>query len=107
MRPFSLLGVLLIFGSTQETVAQSGDVHCPAKGTQLVFSDGGRIEAVSDEGNYVCRFKSLSTEKKFDRLLGAFLPTGPNADQIRSLAPFEVGRKISFTNSGADVRGGD
>lgn len=108
MRASILLGVLLIFGSlAHESAAQSGDVHCPAKGTQLTFSDGGRIEAVSDEGNYVCRFKSLSTEKKFDRLFGAFLPTGPHADQIRSLAPFEVGHKISFTNSGADVRGGD
>jgi hypothetical protein len=108
MRTSILAGVLLIFGSVaHEAAAQSGEVHCPAKGTQLTFSDAERIEAVSDEGNYVCRFKSLSTEKKFDRLFGVFLPTGPNADQIRSLAPFEVGRKISFTNSGADVRGGD
>ena len=51
--------------------------------------------------------KSLRTEKKFDRLFGAFVPTGPHANQIRSLAPFEVGHKISFTNSGADVLGGD
>jgi hypothetical protein len=108
MRASVLLGVLLIFGSAAgESAAQSGDVHCPAKGTQLIFSDGGRIEAVGDQGNYVCRFKSMTTEKKFDRLFGAFLPTGPNADQIRSLAPFVVGHKISFTNSGADVRGGD
>jgi len=108
VRASILLGVLLIFGSVaREAAAQSGDIHCPTKGTQLIFSDGGRIEAVSDQGNYVCRFKSLKTEKKFDRLFGAFLPTGPNADQIRSLAPFEVGHKISFTNSGADVRGGD
>ena len=108
MRASTLLGILLILGSfAHEAVAQSGEIHCPAKGTQLTFSDGGHIEAVSDEGNYVCRFKSLRTEKKFDRLFGAFVPTGPHANQIRSLAPFEVGHKISFTNSGADVLGGD
>jgi hypothetical protein len=108
MRASVLLGILLVFGFVaRESAAQSGEVQCPKPGTRLTFSDGGQIEAVSDEGNYVCRFKSLKTQKTFDRLFGAFAPTGPNANQIRSLAPFKVGRKVSFTNSGADVRGGD
>jgi hypothetical protein len=31
----------------------------------------------------------------------------PNAEKIRSLAPFQVGRKITFQSSGASVRGTD
>jgi hypothetical protein len=108
MRISVLLGLLLVVGSVaHEAGAQVGTIHCPPAGTRLTFSDGGRIEAVSDQGNYVCRFRSLKTFKPFDRLFGVFLPTGPNANQIRSLAPLEVGHKISFSNSGPDVLGGD
>lgn len=108
MRASVFWGILFVFGSIAgQSAAKSGEAHCPKPGTQFTYSDGGRIEAVSDQGNYVCRFKSLKTQKTFDRLLGAFLPTGPHAEKIRSLAPFEVGHKISFENSGPDVLGGD
>ena len=112
MRVSVLLGLLLAFGSAaHESAAQSGEVRCPTPGAQLTFSDGSHIEAVSGQGNYVCRFKSLKTQKTFDRLFGSFLPTNPlveaNAEKFRSLAPFQVGRKITFKNSGASVRGTD
>jgi hypothetical protein len=108
MRASIFLAILLVFGAiAHESAAQSGEIHCPTPGSRFTFSDGGRIEAVSDEGNNICRFRSLKTFKTFDRLFGVFLPTGPNAQQIRSLAPFAVGHKVSFTNSGADVLGGD
>jgi hypothetical protein len=108
MRASVFLAILLVVGAiAHEAAAQSGDIHCPTPGSRFTFSDGGRIEAVADEGNDICRFRSLKTFKTFDRLFGVFLPTGPNAQQIRSLAPFAVGHKVSFTNSGADVLGGD
>jgi hypothetical protein len=108
MRASVFFGVLLVAGSIAiPSAAKSGEIHCPTPGTQFTYSDGGRIEAVSDQGNYVCRFKSLKTQKTFDRLLGGFVPTGPYQEKIRSLAPFEVGHKISYRNSGPDVLGGD
>ena len=108
MRASVLLGILLVFGSVaHESAAQPADIHCPKPGTRLTYSNGGRIEAVSDQGNYVCRFRNMATQTTFDRFFGAFVPTGPHAAQIRSLAPFEVGHKIRYTNSGADVLGGD
>ena len=49
MRASLLLGILLVFGSVaREAIAQSGEIHCPAPGTRLTYSDGGRIEAVAD-----------------------------------------------------------
>jgi hypothetical protein len=111
MRVSVLLGILLAVGSAAHEAAQSGDVRCPMPGAQLTFSDGSHFEAVSDRGNYVCRFKNLNTYKTYDRLFGSFLPTSPvvaaNAEKIRSLAPFQVGRKTTFENSGASVRGTD
>src|SRR5436305_392840 len=112
MRVVVLLGLLLAFGThARESAGQSGEVHCPTPGTQLTFSNGNRIEAVSDQGNYVCRFKSLKTEKTFDSLFGAFTPTAPdvqaNAEKFRSLAPFQVGRKLGYSTSGAGRRGAD
>lgn len=108
MRVSVFLAILLLVGGVaRESAAQSGEIHCPTPGTRFTFSDGGRIEAVADQGNDICRFRSLKTFKPYDRLFGIFVPTGPNANQIRSLAPFEVGHKVSFTNSGADVLGGD
>lgn len=112
MRVSVLLGLLLAFGSAaSESAAQAGEIRCPTPGTRLTFSYGGHIEAVSDQGNYVCRFKNLNTWKTFDSLFGSFLPTGPlikpNVDKFRSLAPFQVGRKMTFDASGASVRGTD
>jgi hypothetical protein len=112
MRVSVVLASLLAFSSAaHQAAAQSGKVSCPEPGTRLTFSDGARIEAVGDRGNYVCRFKSLKTRGTFDRLLGSFEPTSPlvqpNADKFRSLIPLEVGRKIKFQTSGAGSRGAD
>src|SRR3569833_2770686 len=72
MRASVLLGSLLVFGPVAyESAAQPADIHCPTPGTRLTYSNGGRIEAVSDQGNYVCRFRSLATQTTFDRYFGA------------------------------------
>lgn len=108
MRGSIFLAVLLVFGSAiRDVAADSGAVDCPAPGTQFTFSDGARIEAIDDQGSYVCRFKSLKTLKTFDRLLGVFNTTGPDADRLRSLLPLQVGRRVSFSTSGASVVGSD
>lgn len=112
MRVVVVLGLLLAFGtSARELAAQSGEVRCPPPGTQLTFSLGGRLEAVSDQGNYVCRLRIPHSQKTFDLMFGAFTATAPtvqaNAAKLRSLVPFQVGRKVTFENAGASVRGTD
>src|SRR6266446_9782414 len=88
-------------------VAQTGAVRCPAAGTQLSFSDGGVIESLGPAGDSTCRFKNRKTATTYDRVLGAFTPTGPNIAKIRSLIPLQVGKQVTYETSGASNLGGD
>jgi hypothetical protein len=112
MRASILIGILLLLTVDAPVAgAESNRPRCPARGAQYTFSDGTNIEAAGEQGDNICRFKNLKTQATFDRLLGSFSPTNKlvkaNAEKFQSLASLEVGQKIAFDNSGADVRGAD
>src|SRR6187399_1284257 len=85
--PACLLG-LIALALSAPALAQSGEAACPAPGTQLTFSDGGRIEAVGSQAGPICRMKSLRNDHSFERLFGAFDPKAKliqaNLDKISS-----------------------
>jgi hypothetical protein len=114
MRNLPALVVLILLtvpNLSREALGESGEVRCPAPGSQFTFSDGGSLESVGDVGGNICRFRNLRTKATFDRLLGAFSPTFPlvraNLDKFRALIPLEVGRRIKFDWAGAGDRGSD
>ena len=108
-RVIALLAVVAAIHSTPVR-AQTGEVRCPAVGTQLRYSQGGAIESLGEAGAHICQFKNLSSGKTFGRLL--VLDTSApivqaNMDKIRTLFPLQVGKSISYQNSGADNTGGN
>lgn len=103
-----LLSVFLGF-SALSAAAQTSNGPCPAPGTQIRWSDGADVEAVSDAGAGMCRFKDRRNGKIFEKMIGAILPATPlvqpHMDELRMLVPLEVGKSVSFQHAGADDKG--
>ena len=102
-----VMATLIVHGNA----LAEGQLHCPATGTQLSFSDGGAIESLGEVSDSICRFKNRQTSATYERILGAFVPTAAiiktNMQKIRSLIPLKVGKRVTFETSGASNLGGD
>jgi hypothetical protein len=81
--------------------AQGGQVHCPPANTQFIFAGTDAVVSVGDAGGDVCKLRNGRTGQIFEQVLGAFTVSAPyvrgNLDKIRSLAPLQVGKTVSFT----------
>jgi hypothetical protein len=97
-----VLGVGLLHGlGPSDASAQGGQVHCPAANTQFIFAGTDAVVSVADAGGDVCKLRNGRTGQIFEQVLGAFTVSAPyvrsNLDKIRSLAPLQVGKSVSFT----------
>ena len=81
--------------------AQAGQVHCPPANTQFIFAGTDAVVSLGDAGAEVCKLRNGRTGQIFEQVLGAFPVSAPyvrsNLDKIRSLAPLQVGKTVSFT----------
>jgi hypothetical protein len=107
MWKYLITGVVVLW--VANAGAQTSDGACPFPKTVLSLSGGDKIEAVRDMGDGVCQFKNQRTAKSFERLVGAFLLSDPmvkdHIDELRTLVPLQVGKKVAFQKTGADDKG--